>query len=222
MAGTSVAKHTLAAIAMGLRALSQLNLDSFNISILTPQKCILFIVDASEGTVVSENREKFQIQYQAGKIAFERGEYRQTVQYLEAAQELIESSSRLGGEAQIWLVTAYQAAAKEQKAIALCQALATHPHLEIRQQSQRLLYIMQAPQLKRPKEWMSEIPDLASSSEGKPKYVTAKSKTNSSSSSSDKTPKPVDLSQVNTKDNQFIGVALVFILLIFLGLFWLN
>ena len=172
--------------------------------------------------MVSNNREKFQIQYQAGKKAFERGEYRQSVQYLEAAKELATNSSRLGGEAQIWLVTAYQAAGKEKEAIALCQELATHPHLEIRQQSQRLLYIIQAPQLKRPKEWMSEIPDLADTADGKPKYVTAKSKTNNSFSSSNKTPEPVDLSQVNTQDNQFIWVALVFTLLTLVGLFWLK
>ena len=212
----------LAAIASGLRTLSQLNVDSLNISILAPQKCILFIIDASERAVVSNNREKFQIQYQAGKKAFERGEYRQSVQYLEAAKELIPNSSRLGGEAQIWLVTAYQAASKDKEAIALCQELATHPHPEIRQQSQRLLYIIKAPQLKRPKEWMSEIPDLADTADGKPKYVTAKSKPNNSSSTSNKTPEPVDLSQVNTQDNQFIWVALVLTLLTFAGLFWLN
>ena len=172
--------------------------------------------------MVSENREKFQIQYQAGKIAFEKGEYRQSVQYLEEATELINATSRLGGEAQIWLVTAYQAMGKEQDAIALCQTLTTHPHLNIRQQAQNLLYILKAPQLKRPKEWMSEIPDLANTSEGKPKYVTAKSKINSSYDSNKQTPEPVDLSQVNTKDNQFIGVALVLMVLILLGFFWFS
>ncbi|MDJ0690658.1 MAG: tetratricopeptide repeat protein [Xenococcaceae cyanobacterium MO_188.B32] len=172
--------------------------------------------------MVSNNREKFQIQYQAGKKAFERGEYRQSVQYLEAAKALTTNSSRLGGEAQIWLVTAYQAAGQEKEAIALAQELATHPHPQISQQAKRLLYIMQAPQLKRPKEWMSEIPDLADTADGKPKYVTAKSKTSSSSSSSNKTPEPVDLSQVNTQDNQFIWVALVLTLLTFIGLFWFK
>ena len=141
---------------------------------------------------------------------------------MEAAKKLAPNSSRLGGDAQIWLVTSYQAAGREKEAIALCQELATHPHLEIRQQSQRLLYIIQAPQLKRPKEWMSEIPDLADTADGKPKYVTAKSNPNNSSSSSNKTPEPVDLSQVNTQDNQFIWVALVFTLLTLVALFWLN
>ena len=172
--------------------------------------------------MVSNNREKFQIQYQAGKKAFERGEYRQSVQYLEAAKTLTANSSRLGGEAQIWLVTAYQAAGQEREAIALCQELATHPHPEIRQQAKRLLYIIQAPQLQRPKEWMSEIPDLANTSDSKPKYITAKTKTNTKFSQSNNNPEPVDLSQVNTEDNQFIWVAIIFILLTFGGLFWLS
>ena len=172
--------------------------------------------------MVSSNQEKFQIQYKAGKKAFERGEYRQSIQYLSAAKALTTNSSRLGGEAQIWLVTAYQAAGKDKEAIALAQELATHPHPEIRQQAQRLLYIIQAPQLKRPKEWMSEIPDLADTVEGKPKYVTAKNKTSSSSSPSKDIPEPVDLSQVNTQDNQFIWVALVLTLLTFVGLFWFK
>ena len=172
--------------------------------------------------MVSSNREKFRIQYQAGKEAFERGQYRQSVEYLEAAREFTALSSRVGGEAQIWLVTAYQADGKDKEAIALCQELATHPHPEIRQQAKRLLYIIQAPQLKRPKEWMSEIPDLANADDSKPKYVTAKSQTNNSSIKKNNTSEPVDLSQVNTKDNQFIWVALIITLLTCVGLFWLN
>ena len=172
--------------------------------------------------MVSSNREKFRIQYQAGKEAFERGRYRQSIQYLEAARELTARSSRLGGEAQIWLVTAYQADGRDKEAISLCQALATHPHPEIRQQAKNLLYIIQAPQLKRPKEWMTEIPNLANADEGQTKYVTSKSKTNNSSMKRNNPIEPVDLSQINTQDNQFIWVALVITLLTFAGLFWLG
>ena len=172
--------------------------------------------------MVSSNREKFQTQYQAGKEAFERGQYRQSVQYLEAAQELMARSSRLGGEAQMWLVTAYQAAGRDKEAIALCRALAAHPHPEIRHQAKNLLYIIQAPQLKRPKEWMIEIPDLANADDGKPKYATAKRKTNKSSIKQNNPIEPLDLSQINTQDNQFIWVALVIALLTFVGLFWLG
>ena len=169
-----------------------------------------------------ENREKFREKYQAGKQALERGRYRLSVENLEAAQELVAPASRLEGEVKIWLVTAYQAADNISEAVALCQELVNHPDLETRQQAKRLLYILQAPKLSRPKEWMSEIPDLATTSDGKAKYVTAKTKTNINSSQSNNNPEPVDLSQVNTEDNQFIWVAIIFILLTFGGLFWLN
>ena len=186
-------------------------------------KSVLYlIIDASIKTVVSNNREKFQIQYQAGKDAFERGQYRQSVEYLEAAREFTNLSSRVGGEAQMWLVTAYQAAGQQKEAVALAGELTTHPHPEIRQQAKRLLYIIQAPELKRPKEWMSEIPDLANTRDGESKYITAKSKNKNDSLTNSNSPEPVDLSQVDTEDNQFIWVALIFTVLTFIGLFWLK
>ncbi len=175
--------------------------------------------------MVSENQEKVQTNYQAGKIALERGNYRQSIQYLEKAQGLAASSSRLAGEIQIWLVTAYQAAGMRTEAIALCQKLATHPSLDTRKQAQRLLYIIEAPKLNRPKEWMSEIPDLAkvADSDSLSKYVSSnrveKSQTRKQDSS---IPEAIDLSQVNTKDNQFIWVALGLSILILVGLLWLN
>ena len=57
----------------------------------------------------SENLELFETEYKAGKNAFERGQYRRSVQHLENARENINLNSRLGGEIQIWLVTVYQA-----------------------------------------------------------------------------------------------------------------
>jgi tetratricopeptide (TPR) repeat protein len=171
--------------------------------------------------VTGENREKFRLRYQAGKEAFERGEYRLSIQYLEEAIEAIARSSRLGGEAQMWLVTAYQAAGNSQEAVALCQELAIHPHPEIRKQAKNLLYIIKAPELKRPKEWMTQIPDLSATSEGNSQYVAAKSQTKNSATKSQSTSEPVDLSEVNTQDNQFVWVALILTLLIFAGLiFW--
>ena len=106
-----------------------------------------------------DNLEKFHLKYRAGKEALERGQYRLSIENLEAAKELIAPNSRRGGEVQIWLVTAYQAANKIPEAIALCQELVTHPDLQTREQAQHILYIIKAPRLERPKEWMSEIPD---------------------------------------------------------------
>lgn len=167
-----------------------------------------------------DNQEKFQLKYQAGKEALERGQYRLSIENLEAAQELASPASRKGGEAQIWLVTAYQAANKITEAIALAQELMTHPDLETRQQAQRILYILKAPKLARPKEWMSEIPDLATSDPGKSRYVTAKKK--NANSSVKILPQETDIQPAETQDNQFIWFASFLVALIIGSLVWLS
>ncbi len=168
----------------------------------------------------SENKEKFRIEYQAGKAAFERGDYRTSVKHLEAACALMSRNSRLGGEAQIWLVTAYDAAGQHTEAIALCQQLSRHPDPETSKQGKRLLYILQAPQLKRPAEWMTQIPDLGTLAESDPKdrrgTVAIRNRDRTEELES------VDLTQVNTKDNQFIWVALIALILAVGGLIWFG
>jgi tetratricopeptide (TPR) repeat protein len=168
---------------------------------------------------VTTDLEQAKAQYELGKRAFEGGEYRQSVEALERAVGLANPNSALGGEMQTWLVTAYQAAGRLTEAIALCEQLGQHPDLKTRQQGKRLLYILQAPQLKTRPEWLTQIPDLtAINSEGErpqPKYGSTTPKPIPA-------PEPVDLSQVNTKDNRFVWVALVLILLLGGGLLWLS
>lgn len=164
----------------------------------------------------SFNQEQFDLYYSDGKYAFEHGQYRLSIEKLQQATKLINTNSRLGGETQMWLVNAYQAAGKPDEAIALCQKLVSHPHPDIREKSANLLYILKAPQLKRPKEWMTEIPDFNSISGSQPQYRR-------SSNQKAKTKKQieiVDLSKVNTQDNQFIWLGLLLILLTFAGLFY--
>lgn len=172
----------------------------------------------------TENLEQAQSQYQLGKAAFERGQYRESVQSLEKAVNLVARNTRLGGEMQIWLVTAYQAAEQQTEAIALCEQLTKHPDLTTRKQGKRLLYILQAPRLKTRPEWLTEIPDLTNLDDGsdtkgasqfKPANRPARSRPQPE-------PEPIDLSQVNTKDNQFIWVALGAIALTLGSLIWLS
>ena len=167
-----------------------------------------------------DNREKFHLQYQAGKKALERGNYRLSIEKLEAARKLTAPASRQGGEVKLWLVTAYQAANMLSEAIALCEELTTHPHTEIRHKAQHVLYIMKAPKLNRPKEWMSEIPDLTNTESDRVSYVSAK-KTNRPQSVKIPPP-PVDLSEVNTQDNQFIWFALLLVAITVGSLIWIN
>lgn len=169
----------------------------------------------------AETLEIIKEQYQAGKAAFERGQYRQSVECLEKASALVDRNTRFGGEVQIWLVTAYEAAEQKKEAIALCKQLDRHPSIEIRKQSRQLLYILEAPQLTRRPEWMTQIPDLATITDNEANTRLGNAAVGGKSSPrSLPTAEPVDLSQVNTKDNRFIWVALIAVILILGGLIW--
>jgi tetratricopeptide (TPR) repeat protein len=171
--------------------------------------------------VTSETQAIAKTEYQAGKAAFERGKYREAVQHLEKASALIARNTRLGGEIQIWLVTAYEATEQRQEAVALCEQLKRHPHAETSKQARRLLYILQAPQLKRPQEWLTQIPDLGALPDNE-SQTRLSSGTVGKKRPSPTTviPEPIDLSKVNTKDNRFIWVALIAIALTLVGLMW--
>lgn len=172
---------------------------------------------------LAERLQQVAVEYQAGKTAFERGRYRESVQHLARASALTEQRSRLGGEARIWLVTAYEAAGQKEEAIALCRQLKHHPVKEIRKQGRQVLYILEAPRLNLRPEWLTQIPDMSGVSDSEPKYRSGGS--SSITPRRDQlnlTPEPVDPSQVNTKDNRFIWVALVAIALTLGGLVWLN
>jgi tetratricopeptide (TPR) repeat protein len=177
--------------------------------------------------VSSENLEAVQAEFQAGKVAFERGEYRKSVQHLEAAIAQTEPSSRLGGEVQIWLVTAYEAAGQEAEALDLCRYLSRHPDITTRTQGKRLLYILEAPKLKTRPEWLTQIPDLtrlpeSSASDRKGTMSTASRSPRPVDSGFSPVLPPPDPEQVNLKDNQFVWVALGVSGLILGSLWWLS
>lgn len=172
----------------------------------------------------SEEQEEFQQAYQAGQAAFESGEYRVAVAYFQRAIALVPRNSRLGGEAQVWLVTAYEALGDRTAAINLCQQLVKHPHLETKKQGKRLLYILEAPQLVRPPSWMTEIPDLTNITESSAQDRRGGG-TGLGTKTNQATPlpeKPVDLAQVNTKDNQFLTLALGVAIALLLYLGWMG
>lgn len=155
------------------------------------------------------------VEYQAGQVAFERGQYRQSVQHLEKASALVAQTSALGGEIQIWLVTAYEAAGQSAEAIALCQKLSRHPSLDTRKQSRRLLPILEAPRLVSRPEWLTQIPDLAAVADQNstpPKLASATTRKPSPAK-----PQPVELNQMNLQDNPFIWVALAILGVMLIG-----
>ncbi len=150
--------------------------------------------------------------FERGKVAFERGDYRQSIQYLEQAQAQGDRRSRLGGTVQVWLVTAYEAAGQQDAAIALCRQVSRHPDHTVRTQAKRLLYILEAPRLQIRPEWTTPIPDLTNLSDnagygtrGASQFVP---KTTRKEKSKPLFELPEPLPPEIPRDNQFIGLAL--------------
>ncbi len=165
----------------------------------------------------------FDTDYRAGQIAFERGDYRQAVKSFLSAIAQVQPNSRVGGEAQVWLAMAYEATGQLAEAKALCRQLSQHPNLDTRQASKRMSYIMDAPELARRDEWLTKIPDLShlEDREGKAtgnSAAIAPSPQPKQPKSLEERYPPLDLSQVNTQDNNFIAIALVLTIGVLLGL----
>jgi hypothetical protein len=162
-------------------------------------------------------------EYAYGQDAFERGNYRIAVGHFEKAASLAKGATTLGGEIQMWLVNAYNAVGDQAKAEGLCEKLLRHPDLETRRQAKNLLYILKAPQLKRPGNWMTQIPDLGAiandpQAAGYTYKVAPKAPQRKRPMPE---PEPIDPSQINTRDNGFLWVALVGVVLVLGGLWWL-
>jgi tetratricopeptide (TPR) repeat protein len=153
--------------------------------------------------------------YQAGIAAFERGQYRLSIQQLTAALESIPKGSREGGDVQIWLISAYQGLGDSATATELCRQLTRHPNGRIREQANQLLYILEAPRLKRPDEWMSQIPDLEKLPDSEPKFQKGSSK-----KKTEAIPPPMKLDQ--QRENRFVWVAIGVIGLLFVALIFAN
>ena len=173
--------------------------------------------------MTQEPLEAVQIAYQAGQFAFEQGRYRESVQYLEQARQAVELNSPLGGEIQMWLVTAFEASGKRQEAIALCKQLTRHPTIGTRQQARRLLEVLEAPKLYIDPEGFVKIPDLDHLD------VQGNSRSQNNSVATVRSiPKPPVSHKVNsgdgvkTQDNQFLGIALIIVLLVSGGLIWVS
>lgn len=174
----------------------------------------------------AENLELVQAEFAAGKATFERGLYRESVQHLEKASALVARNSRLGGEVQMWLVTAYEAAGQRSDAIALCQQVSRHPHYEIRKQGKRLLFILEAPKLSTRPEWLTQIPDLGAISEQDPKDRvgggggTSRKSPGRKSDQPDEPEPPLNLVQTSPLSDRFLWLAILTIILILGGFAW--
>ena len=156
-----------------------------------------------------------------GQSAFERGRYKKAIAHFQTALTFANPIGMRGGEIQLWLVNAYIAAGEEQAGLALCRKLIRHPDLDTQRQSKRLLYILEAPELELKPEWTTKIPDLSKLEADSGKQYAQRAKKPRRRKPKPE-PEPLDLSQVNTEDNQFVWIALLGILLTIGGLFWFS
>lgn len=151
--------------------------------------------------------------FKIAQRTFERGQYQESIERLQAAGKMVLPASKQGGDVQLWLVNAYQARGDVKTAIALCEKLLKHPF--VNKKARDLLYILKAPVLERPKEWLTEIPDLQRLDESKlsDRYVTAKPKTKPKPKATDEP--EIDPAEIETKDNQFVLIALTVLVVVF-------
>ncbi|HEY9824525.1 MAG TPA: hypothetical protein V6D19_03695, partial [Stenomitos sp.] len=102
-------------------------------------------------------------------------------------------------------------AGQRDEALALCRQLQTHGDRETRQQSRRLLYILEAPKLQSRAEWLTQIPDLNDAREANRSWVAGQS--SGKSSSKPKMPQPSatePFEPINPQESRgFLGLALV-------------
>jgi tetratricopeptide (TPR) repeat protein len=167
--------------------------------------------------------EQAMVAYGTGQAAFERGQYREAINCFQTALQLVpDRSSPLGGAIQIWLVTAYDAAGQRNEALNLCRQLHAHSDYDTRQQSRRLIYILEAPKLQSRTEWLTQIPDLAQP-QTSPRTVSVGQP---SPSTKPPDPKPITaepFEPINPKESLgFMGLALGVSLMILLALWWLS
>lgn len=108
-----------------------------------------------------ETTNRARASYELGLANFERGRYRDAIANFEAARNAVPVGTALGGDVQVWLVTAYEAIGDREAALKLCRKACHHPSMDARKHAKRLLAILEAPQLVRRPEWMTSIPDLS-------------------------------------------------------------
>lgn len=143
-----------------------------------------------------------------GRDALEKGFPNEAIVAFEAALDQGYPQSYLGGEIQIWLATAYEAAGQHQAAVDRCRQLASHPHPTIRKQSADILYIWEAPTLQTRPDWVVNIPDL-SEVEDNPAPTSGAGLNRKKQRPKPELPEPqIDPSQINRQENQFIWLGL--------------
>jgi hypothetical protein len=157
-----------------------------------------------------------QLMISQAKQAFENGKYRQCLDYLNGGLDLGGLSLEAKGDAKLWLVMTHQALGELDQALSLCQQLTKYPSYTVQKEARRLLGILQAPQLRRPEEWVTKVPTFDGDREPKKIYGAAGQRGARSKRQPDNPySNPQEIPEDAVLDNSFVTIAIAATLLLF-------
>jgi len=96
----------------------------------------------------------------AAEAALNKGDYSLCIKIIDPLLSSYSPKTTIGAQIRLLKVTAYIGKGNEQKAIDICRTLTNNKDATIRQQTQQLLSILDAPCLPRPENWSVEIPKI--------------------------------------------------------------
>lgn len=152
--------------------------------------------------------------YQAGVRSFEHGDYKQAIAQFQQALDGVNAKTKIGGEIQVWLANAYDAAGNYTEAIALCRSLKTHSDRDVRKSANYVLGILFAPKLNSLKDATSKIPSLKDLDNQPLSQQIGGFGSNSSPAKPENqfsTRSSLDVQKSQQEQNRFLGMAILII-----------
>lgn len=96
----------------------------------------------------------------AARRALDHGDYGQVIRQLEPLVEHYPPITSVGAQLQLLMATAWMGQGQGQRAIACCQRIRACGDGAVRAQARELLAVLEAPVLRRPREWSLTLPAL--------------------------------------------------------------
>ncbi len=106
------------------------------------------------------DEDKNNLELTSAEVALEKGDYGQSLALLETLASKYPLTEPNGSKIRMLMVTAYMGKGDEEKAISTCRLLTRCKDQELRQRARQLLLVLEAPSLKRPRNWSIELPTI--------------------------------------------------------------
>lgn len=95
------------------------------------------------------------------RLALDRGDYGQVLRLLEPLLEECSPLTAAGAELRLLMATALMGQGRTDQAASCCRSLVHCRDAGLRAQARALLMVLEAPELRRPREWSLTLPDLS-------------------------------------------------------------